>query len=286
MACHAAVQASENPSSGQGVAPMSQVRASRAVCPVCSRSMPLTKTGAIRIHGPFSNRCTGSGMLLCSQTPEDGSTSPLSEGSSTSPIVQDSSSEFLFSSSICQSARVLKRIPRAARHLVASKFAVVLGDVTERNDSSSWARLFKFCRRCLAQPRQGGHRRSLASAVMRQLEDEADPVSCQLPSRSSEPMQFLAKRVSSKLEEGDYKGAVRIACSEDSIADITDETISALLDKHPAPHPESHIHLHLNLRSLSLFQLFQTRKLSLPSTLFLEDQLEDPMGFGHSISLT
>jgi hypothetical protein len=37
-------------------------------------------------------------------------------------------------------------------------------------------------------------------------------------------MQFLAKRVSSKLEEGDYRGAVRIACSEDSIADITDES--------------------------------------------------------------
>jgi hypothetical protein len=52
-------------------------------------------------------------------------------------------------------------------------------------------------------------------------------------------------------------------------------------------HTQSHTsHLHLNLRSLSLFQLFQKRKLSLPSTLFLEDQLEDPMGFGHSISLT
>jgi hypothetical protein len=47
--------------------------------------------------------------------------------------------------------------------------------------------------------------------------------------------------VSSKLEESDYRGAVRIACSKDSIADITDETISALLGKHPAPHPESHI---------------------------------------------
>jgi hypothetical protein len=70
------------------------------------------------------------GMLLCSQTPEDGSTSALFEDSGTSPIVQDSSSEFLFSFAICQSARVLKRIPHAARHLAASKFAVVLDDVT------------------------------------------------------------------------------------------------------------------------------------------------------------
>ena len=54
-------------------------------------------------------------------------------------------------------------------------------------------------------------------------------------------MQYLAKRVSAKLEEGDYRGAVRIACSEDAIADITDETISSLREKHPGPHPESHI---------------------------------------------
>ena len=54
-------------------------------------------------------------------------------------------------------------------------------------------------------------------------------------------MQYLAKRVSAKLEEGDYGGAVRIACSEDAIVDITDETISSLREKHPGPHPESHI---------------------------------------------
>ena len=54
-------------------------------------------------------------------------------------------------------------------------------------------------------------------------------------------MQYLAKRVFAKLEEGDYRGAVRIACSEDAIADITDETISSLREKYPGPHPESHI---------------------------------------------
>ena len=54
-------------------------------------------------------------------------------------------------------------------------------------------------------------------------------------------MQYLAKRVSAKLEEGDYRGAVRIACSEDAIEDITDKTISSLREKHPGPHPESHI---------------------------------------------
>ena len=104
--------------------------------------------------------------------------------------------------SICRNSRVLKRIPRTATHLVATKLVAVLSSVMVKNDSSSWARLFKFCRRCLAQPQRGGHLRSLASVVIGQLEDEADPINCPLSSRSPEPMQFLAKRVSTKLAEG------------------------------------------------------------------------------------
>jgi hypothetical protein len=40
--------------------------------------------------------------------------------------------------------------------------------------------------------------------------------------KSSKPwnsVDALAARVSSKLEEGDYKGAVRLACSRDTIAE-------------------------------------------------------------------
>ena len=54
-------------------------------------------------------------------------------------------------------------------------------------------------------------------------------------------MESLGKRVSAKLEEGDYGGAVRITCSEDTIADITPDTLSALLEKHPHPHPDSYL---------------------------------------------
>ena len=122
--------------------------------------------------------------------------------------------------------------------------ASVLDDISEKNDSYSWARLFKFGRRSLPQPRCGVQRRSLASVVKQQLEDEADPSfqcdSCLPCLHSSDPMQYLAKHMSEKLEEEeDYRGAVRIACSEDVIADITDETISALLEKHPSQHLES-----------------------------------------------
>ena len=44
-----------------------------------------------------------------------------------------------------------------------------------------------------------------------------------------------------KLEEGDFRGAVRLACSEDSIAASIDATFAALQLKHPPPHPDSFI---------------------------------------------
>ena len=47
--------------------------------------------------------------------------------------------------------------------------------------------------------------------------------------------------MASKLEEGDFRGAVRIACSEDSLAPFNSNTLSALQASHPAPHPDSTI---------------------------------------------
>ena len=67
----------------------------------------------------------------------------------------------------------------------------------------------------------------------------------QPPHQSSEPrvtrdlLSNLAKRLSSKLEDGDFKGAVRITCSEDTMADLNEETLSALHAKHPPLHPDS-----------------------------------------------
>lgn len=42
-----------------------------------------------------------------------------------------------------------------------------------------------------------------------------------------------------KLEEGDFRGAVRLICSEDSVVDVSDATISALRSKHPTSYPGS-----------------------------------------------
>ena len=42
-----------------------------------------------------------------------------------------------------------------------------------------------------------------------------------------------------KLEEGDFRGAVCLACSEDSVAEASTATIAALKSKHPTAHPDT-----------------------------------------------
>ena len=96
--------------------------------------------------------------------------------------------------------------------------------------------------------KRGGQRRSLAEAVNKQLRDELAPAPQGQPLHLNpgsktrffpDPLTSLAKRVSSKLEDGDYKVAVCLACSEDSFATIDADTLSTLKEKHPSAHPDT-----------------------------------------------
>ena len=66
-----------------------------------------------------------------------------------------------------------------------------------------------------------------------------------------------------KQEEGDFRGAVRLACSEDTIAASNDATFVALQLKHPPPHPDSSIppFLQDTVAPLSLCPLTRLQKL-------------------------
>ena len=71
--------------------------------------------------------------------------------------------------------------------------------------------------------------------------DEADPQVLHpvQPSRSiSDPLKSLSKQVSAKLEEDDYRGVVHAAHSEDTMAVLSPNTISALQQKHPPVYPQ------------------------------------------------
>lgn len=159
-----------------------------AVCEVRRRSMPVTKAGKLHVHGPLSNHCEGSGMLRSSllhhsplhsqqlshisqqfsprvlrSQPHLSSHSPASpavvlshvSSSSCDPPGSPNSDRSSILSNFCQPFRVLKRIPRASRHLAATKLTAIINDVVEKNEDRFWDRLFKFCHRCFAVPRWG-----------------------------------------------------------------------------------------------------------------------------------
>ena len=49
------------------------------------------------------------------------------------------------------------------------------------------------------------------------------------------------KRVAAMIEDGDFRGAIRLATSDDTLADFSDSTVSSLCAKHPPTHRDSHI---------------------------------------------
>ena len=59
--------------------------------------------------------------------------------------------------------------------------------------------------------------------------------------KESDLGKLLADCVSEKLEEGDFKGAVRLASSDDMLAPMSEATFQAHLERHPSPHPDSEI---------------------------------------------
>lgn len=112
-------------------------------------------------------------------------------------------------------------------------------------------RLLNLSNRCLRVPKRGGHRWNLARLVNQQLAEERDPPpptghqgsaphsTTRQPEHDPDALQFIATRISAKLEEGDFKGAVRLASSEDTVTEVSDATIAALRTKCPAAHPDT-----------------------------------------------
>ena len=212
-------------------------RTERAPCSVCHREMPVTRLGLIRTHGPVTNRCLGS---RC--TPAQASDSPVhSTNGRSAPAQAPRPSDPI------ANVKILKRIPRAARDLAARRLGSILDDVVRENTTICWDRLFRYAVRCLRAPKRAGHRRSLATLTSQLKREETDPDPDQHPTgkhrqrHTHRSWESLAARISSKLEEGDFKGAVRLASSDDTIRELDEATLSALRDKHPAPHPDTEI---------------------------------------------
>ena len=215
-------------------------------CSVCHRAISVTAAGLVRLHGPVHSRCPGSHKPPALQIQSTPSHPPGDSGDNCglSPSQYHSPSPVLPPRS---TVAILKRIPCVCREASAKELASILEVIVRLNNHLSWYRLLRLATRCFHVSSRGGHRWSLSRAVYRQLSAEADPPRTPAPSngppcsRSVDTTAVLATRVSSKLGEGDFRGAVRVASSEDQIADMSESTLTALEGKHPIPHPNTSI---------------------------------------------
>lgn len=144
--------------------------------------------------------------------------------------------------------KILKRIPRASRGSAAKKLGGLLDAVVNNNNLVSWSRLLYFAQCCLKIPTRRRGSDSLASRVNNQIRSAslsppsptppASRYKCKAPN-ARDPLEFLATRVSAKIEEGNLRGAVHLLCSEEVVADDSNETLASLQAKHPRPHKDS-----------------------------------------------
>ncbi|OXA43090.1 LINE-1 retrotransposable element ORF2 protein [Folsomia candida] len=143
------------------------------------------------------------------------------------------------------SVPTLRRVPEGARLTVAQALTKTVQEVTTTNSEEAWEALLLFPYHVLQVPRKTdkvvnltkwvkdlAHRWTTArKSTMPAPRVPRPPVS------TEQQQQQRAKKVEAKLSDGDVQGAIRLLTSDDVIAPKNEETLSALLLKHP-PHPE------------------------------------------------
>jgi Reverse transcriptase (RNA-dependent DNA polymerase) len=226
-----------------GDIPRSQRQRRTGQCTVCLRHLSLTASGLVHQHGPG---CAGNGC-----PPVDGSIvvcsgqSETSSSQSTAQLLSDDTPELIdvLRSERC---RLLKRIPKASRSLAADKLSTLLERiVADSDDIQRWNDLLRFSHACLAVPGGRGGRRhvsSLATKVNKALDmytSAHQPNMTSLRhsdkkrSRRADAEANIAARVTEKLEDGDVRGAIRLASSDDTMAPHDQHTLGELRLKHP-----------------------------------------------------
>ena len=161
---------------------------------------------------------------------------------------KSSSDTIISSSRFLQGYRILRKIPKGSRILVAETLVETIdGVLNDSNNSLNWEKLFNFVKLILAVPRNPDSAsesnlslnsiirsniavfRHSGSPTRHQLARPVKPFSCAFDEKTQ-----LCKRVNAKLIEGDVSAAVRVVASED--ISPTSEVMDALRLKHlPTP---------------------------------------------------
>jgi hypothetical protein len=147
--------------------------------------------------------------------------------------------------------RVLKRIPKGARIIVAEELEKVIRLVISKNDIASWENLLTFPYKYLFVPDRSSVKKvSLATLVKRNFISDTEP---SISIRKHTYETNIGRLAEAKLSVGDLKGALRILSSDSGVVTPDLESFKIMKSKHPSsnsslpPPPSSSVKLTITL---------------------------------------
>ena len=132
---------------------------------------------------------------------------------------------------------MIKHTPKSARQNCDSELKSMLDNINNSpNDMTAWSKLLNYGNSMLLAPARGGKKRNLTSILKaRSVNDHLSyPVLRVTKQRTTKTeLSSSAANVTSKIEDGNIKAALRILSSDDRPATDNDATIVALQARHP-----------------------------------------------------
>lgn len=130
---------------------------------------------------------------------------------------------------------VVKHIPKSARPACCTSLTGILNSISvSRQDISKWEKLLSFCPSLLLIPRKDGCRSSISDIIKSRAAGPSVSINLIKKSIPSKRKAFdIAKAVSSKIEDGNVKGAYRLLCSDDKPAGCSEAALAAMHARHP-----------------------------------------------------
>ena len=231
----------------------------KGVCRVCHSTCQLhLKDGMTHRHGSRINPCPGShkpplGVDIATQSVP--STQPDADASvnvdipativSSAISLDNASSSTLPVQEILWSPAtngLLKFISKSARSTCAKHLASLLCRVADHPETTShWVDLFKWGQTILSVPRRGGKRHNLTSCLKKRVSvfpetyetQDVDGIPHRRKLKNDSVELQLTRAITSRLEAGNMKAAIRLLMSDDSIATPSEDTMAKLNKKHP-----------------------------------------------------
>lgn len=141
------------------------------------------------------------------------------------------------------SVPIIRIIQKSVLSTVCSELINVIKDVVHKNDVSSWLRMISFPYVVLNSFKKEKHGPNVIRSNLKNFMQAENmnnellkvlrkvSVAKGIASKINEDLAL--KTVKRKIDEGDISGAVRVVCSQESIAPYSLETIAKLISKHP-----------------------------------------------------